>query len=161
MYPKRQSETCPWLYVRILICSGAYEEKYQSNTNGQQDHTNGQYIIGQIAVRFDIECSYDRKKHSKYIVEKDVKYVSGYSFSCYSDDQADWGFFLLHATVWRQVKACRGSASWSHSEAQPPSALLLCILSSYQFTCLATSDFDLAEDHLVFVYQPLLSPVSF
>lgn len=49
------------LYVRILICSGAFEEKYQSNTYDQQDHTNGQYIIGQIAVRFNIECLYDGK----------------------------------------------------------------------------------------------------
>lgn len=61
------------LYVRILICSGTYEEKYQSNTYGQQDYTNGQYIIDQIAVRFNIECSCDGKKHSKYIVEKNLK----------------------------------------------------------------------------------------
>lgn len=102
------------------------------------------------------------EKHSKYIVEKNLKVCIRILLHCYSDDQADWGFFVLHATVWRQAKACRGSAPWSHSEAQPPSALLLYILSSYQFTYLATSDFDLVEDHLVFVYQPscLQSPSS-
>lgn len=112
-----------------------------------------QMDIGQIAIRFDIECSYDGKK----------------SFKVYCREKSKGMYQDLASAVIQMTKKIRDSffcmpQSEDRSKlaeallrevTQRPSLLLPCCSAFCLLTgspiLLATSDFDLAEGHLVFV----------